>query len=113
MDRRSGLALLIAAFAAGCVVTEEERMSLAATGGTALIVRSEALRAWKVVENDEDLGSVVLYARPEEEHQPRRQFYAVRNPHGQELGTIDGLGRAWHFVPHQREPDWVTTGTVV
>jgi hypothetical protein len=112
MGLRSALALLVAAVALGCVVTEEENVPMAASGGTAVIVRSDALRAWRVVDAGEEVGTVVLYARPDEEDQPRRQFYAVRNPYGQELGSIDGLGRAWRFVPHQREPDWVTTGTV-
>jgi len=113
MGLRSALAFLIAALAAGCVVTEEENVPMAASGGTAVIVRSAALRAWVVLDAGEEVGAVVLYARPEEEDQPRRQFYAVRNPHGQELGSIDGLGRAWRLVPHQREPDWITTGTVL
>jgi len=116
MTLRSRLAVALAALAplaAACVVTEEERIPMAATGGTAVIVRSDALRAWRLMEGVEEVGTVVLYARPEEAEQPRKQYFAVRNPEGQELGTIDGLGRAWRFVPHQREPNWLTTGTVV
>ena len=36
----------------------------------------------------------------------------MRNPWQQELGTIDAQGRAWRFVPHEREARWVGTGTL-
>jgi hypothetical protein len=37
----------------------------------------------------------------------------VQNVLQQELGRIDGLGRAWRHEPHEREPLWVGTGTVI
>jgi hypothetical protein len=43
---------------------------------------------------------------------PARAFYSVRNPMQQELGLIDGLGRAWRYRPFQEEPEWLYTGSV-
>ena len=41
------------------------------------------------------------------------EYYSVRNAYHQELGSLDEHGRAWRFVPHQREAEWVGTGTLV
>jgi hypothetical protein len=42
----------------------------------------------------------------------RDSIYVVRNPWHQDLGLIDGHGRAYRYVPHLEEPVWVGSGTV-
>ena len=66
-------------------------------------------QAWRVVEAGETIGFVVRFADPVT---PARCLYSVRNELQQELGTIDELGRASRFVPHQREMQWVCTSTL-
>jgi hypothetical protein len=39
-------------------------------------------------------------------------MFVVQNTFGQDLGMIDGLGRAWRFRPHQTEADRLLTGTI-
>lgn len=43
----------------------------------------------------------------------RDSLYVVRNTWHQDLGLIDGLGRAFRYVPHREEPVWVGSGTVL
>ena len=61
----------------------------------------------------EELGFVVRFeeAAPDLEGTPRT-FLSVRNRHGQELGLVDDLGRAWRYRPHALDPAWVGTGSV-
>lgn len=106
------LALVLLAALPACVVTEERDQAMA-SGGNAVITRTEAVRAWIVMDGNESVGTVVMYAKAENLDDPTQQFYSVRNSLHQELGTVDGLGRAWRFVPHQRDPDWTTSGSVV
>jgi hypothetical protein len=75
-------------------------------------VHTEPVRAWRLVASDTTLGYVVQFADPADAG-PERQFFSVRNPWQQELGTIDRFGRAWRFVPHAAEPEWLSTGTVL
>lgn len=72
-----------------------------------------AQRAWSVVEGGKPIGSVVLYADPDAPEDGSKHYFSVRNPFQQELGSLDGLGRAWKFSPHQREARLVGTGTVL
>jgi hypothetical protein len=76
-------------------------------------VHCEALRAWRFFDERGTHGYAVLFGDPQAGEADPRSFYSVRNAWQQELGTIDGLGRAWRFVPHQREADWVFTGSVL
>lgn len=80
-----------------------------ADADAAVIQRLDVDRAWRVLEGEALRGFVVRFADPK---LPRRCSYSVRNELQQELGTIDEHGRAWRFVPHQREPDWVATSTL-
>ena len=76
---------------------------------TALVQRLDPQRAWRVLDSGQTVGFVVRFADPA---LPTRCSYSVRNTLHQELGTIDELGRAWRFVPHQREAVWVVTSTL-
>lgn len=54
------------------------------------------------------LGELVRFQSPEIDSVA---YWSVRNRHGQELGLVDLLGRAWRRRPHA-EPEWLMTGTV-
>lgn len=100
-----GLGLLLAA----CTTTHEsDPVGL----GLNVPVHTEPLQAWRVVAEGTTLGYVVRFGEPAAPERAEHQFFSVRNPWQQELGSIDGLGRAWRFVPHGDEPEWVSTGTV-
>lgn len=90
-----------------CITTTES--SLPGTPGS-LITRGGASEAWLVIGDDRPLGEVVLFETFES--RPRSVFL-VRNVHHQELGFVDALGRAWRYRPHQSEPDWLGSGTVL
>lgn len=77
--------------------------------GSAVITRAEAVYAWEVRDGGELRGYVVRFETGEERSQT---WYSVRNTHQQELGLVDADGRAWRYRPHQREPEWLGTGTV-
>ena len=78
--------------------------------GVALVTKTEATRCWLVIEAGERRGWVVQFEDPQD---AEREYFSVRNLHHQELGTLDDLGRAWRFVPHGREAEWIGTGTVL
>ena len=75
----------------------------------AVIQRLDPDCAWRMTEDGKVRGFVVRFA---DSATPGRCSYSVRNALHQELGTIDELGRAWRFVPHQREAQWVCTATL-
>ena len=93
-----------------CETTRTVRMTPAQI---ALVTATEASRCWLVLAGGEQHGWVVLFQDPANHEDPGREYYSVRNLHHQELGTLDQQGRAWRFVPHQREAEWVWTGTVL
>ncbi len=66
-------------------------------------------RTWEVRSGGEPLGLVVLF---QEHGLVRDSLYVVRNPWHQDLGMIDGLGRAYRYLPHHEEPVWVGSGTI-
>ena len=66
-------------------------------------------RTWEVHSGGEVLGLVVLF---QEHGLTRDSLYVVRNPWNQDLGMIDGLGRAYRYLPHCEEPAWVGSGTI-
>jgi len=104
------LALALAAPVPSCRTTSET-----GPAGTHLaVVRTgQPVRAWKLVSAGSELGAVVQFDAPVDPDAPAGRFYSVRNPWQQELGTIDAQGRAWRFVPHEREARWVGTGTLL
>jgi hypothetical protein len=96
---------LLAAAACGCTTTV---VTSPAGIGRAVVLEAEPVRAWKLVVAGKELGAVVQF----ETQDGAGRYFSVRNRAQQELGTIDAQGRAWRFVPHEREALWVATGTL-
>ena len=91
---------------AGCRTTTVERV---APPRHAAVEEALASRTWDVVSGDETLGRIVEFrsdARGDEAQ------FVVQNVWQQDLGMIDGLGRAWRFRPHRTEAEWLLTGTI-
>lgn len=106
---RAACALVLGALAAaGCTTTTEV---LPVGLDLNLPVHGQALRAWRLVGDEGTLGYAVEFGAPDEGDPTARTVYSVRNPWQQDLGTIDGLGRAWRFQPHG-EALWLTSGTL-
>lgn len=77
--------------------------------GAAVVMRAEAVFAWELREADHVVGYVVRF---ETGDTVPKTYYSVRNDERQELGLVDSDGRAWRYRAHQREPEWLGTGTV-
>lgn len=107
MSARSALPLLVLALAplGACESTTD---TAPAGLSRAIVTSAEPVRAWKVLVAGRELGAVVQFDAAD----GAGRYYSVRNPWQQELGTIDAQGRAWRFVPHEREARWVATGTL-
>jgi hypothetical protein len=99
--------LLILVSCGACRTTTTS--SPAESSGVA-VARAVAVRAWELWDAGTLLGSVVRYEEP---GRPDRAFFGVRDDDHQDLGMIDHQGRAWRYRAHQREPEWVGTGTVL
>lgn len=93
--------------AGACRTTHTERF---APPPHARIEEGFAARTWEVLDGSERIGRIVEFQAHERVEDP---MFVVQNSWSQDLGMIDGLGRAWRFRPHQREAEWVATGTVV
>jgi hypothetical protein len=76
----------------------------------AVVTRAEAVFVWELREAERVLGFVVRFETGEA---ISKTYYSVRNEHHQELGLVDADGRAWRYRAHQRDPEWLGTGTVV
>lgn len=72
-----------------------------------------AQRRWRIEDEGRLLGFVLEFESAPERDRPAGRCFSVRNELEQELGLIDGLGRAWRFQLHEREPQWVATGTLL
>jgi len=94
------------ALSLGCRTTETRSLSSATTPVVRVGTRA---KSWEVRSAGERLGLVVLF---QERGLARDCVYLVRNPWNQDLGLIDGLGRAYRYLPHEEEPAWVGTGTI-
>jgi len=90
----------------GCVTTETHQLSSAPAPQVRVGARA---RMWDVQHEGELVGRVVLF---QERGSARDSIYIVRNPYQQDLGLIDGLGRAYRYLPHREEPSWVGSGTI-
>jgi hypothetical protein len=110
---RGARAALACALVLGAWACTTARSSEPAGMSQAQPFRTEAVRAWQVIDLTGLRGIVVQFTDRDQPDQPGRQFFSVRNPLQQELGSIDALGRAWRFVPHEREAHWVGTGTLL
>lgn len=80
-------------------VVEESRVTTAPAG-----------TVWEVRERGALVGYVVRFREPGDDG---RTFFSVRNPSHQELGLVDEHGRAYRYHPHEREPEWLGSGTVL
>jgi len=96
----------------GACVTES-RVRLHPDSGPVAVTRTEPLRAWSLLDEGRAVGIVILFADPDTPQEPTRRYFSVRNMLHQELGSIDALGRAWRFVPHQREARLLGASTLV
>jgi len=96
-------ALLVAT---SCLLTETREV---ASSPPPLVRVGTRQRMWEVHRSSELVGMVVLF---HEHGEARDSVYVVRNPWHQDLGLIDGLGRAFRYVPHREEPSWVGSGTI-
>lgn len=67
-------------------------------------------KTWEVRSGLELHGFVARYASQDV---PPRTYFLVQNRERQDLGLIDSFGRAWRYLAHERESEWVTTGTVL
>ncbi len=92
---------------AGACTTTHEMSTINAD--MAVVQRLEPDHAWRVIDGDKLRGFVVRFV---DSKLATRCSYSVRNELQQELGTIDELGRAWRFIPHEREAQWVCTSTL-
>lgn len=72
-----------------------------------------AQRRWRVEDAGQLFGHVLEFESAPERDRPAGRCFSVRNELEQELGLIDGLGRAWRYQLHEREPQWVATGTLL
>jgi len=105
---RGPLLLLILLAAGGC--RTHSIKSPATTPAVARIARPETLWRVSAPGSDEPEGWVV-YFRSSETF--RDSVYMVRNRWHQDLGLVDGLGRAFRYRPHQEEAQWVGSGTLL
>jgi hypothetical protein len=74
------------------------------------VTHAAPVRAWRVVGPEREHGFVVRF---QEEGASERTYFSVRNLHQQDLGIVDALGRAYRYRPHQRDPEWLGSGTVL
>ncbi len=74
-----------------------------------VVVHAMPQEAWQVKDGERVLGFVVRY---ETTGAGDKAYFSVRNEHQQELGIVDSDGRVWRYRAHQREPDWLGSGTV-
>ncbi len=75
----------------------------------AVVLQSSAVRAWALTSGENRCGFVVRFEEP---GTAARAWFSVRNTYAQEVGIVDIEGRAWRYRPHQRDPEWLGSGTV-
>jgi hypothetical protein len=97
-----GLAALI-----GCRTTSRTTSAIASE---AVVSTGAVSGLWQVLDDGRAVGFLVRF---EDESAPEHTFFSVRNERHQELGMIDRLGRAFRYRPHERDPEWLGTGTVL
>lgn len=111
--QRAGIVLSVALAALalpGCRVAREPAP---ARIDQARPIQLVAQRRWRVEDQGHLLGFVLEFESAPEHDRPAGRCFSVRNELEQELGLIDGLGRAWRHQLHEREPVWVATGTLL
>lgn len=101
--------LLVSATLFACAGCRTITTSEVATSPASSMRVGTRARTWEVRSCGEPLGLVVLF---QEHGRARDSLYVVRNAWHQDLGVIDGLGRAFRYLPHCEEPVWVGSGTI-
>lgn len=97
-------ALLPLALVLGC---QTRVVTAPAYSSEAIAAVATPKRAWELVEQGRVVGVVVEF-----ETSGGRRFFSVRNAWEQELGLVDAVGRAWRYRPHEREAEWLGSGTL-
>jgi len=108
-DIRGAMKLLLVSAAILCAASCRTVASAVASSPLPEVRVGTHERTWEVRSSGETLGFVVLF---QERGLVRDSLYLVRNRIHQDLGLIDGLGRAFRYVPHCEEPVWVGSGTI-
>lgn len=109
---RSALfSVLVAMGALGACRTTVDDSPIGVDQGRPIVL--DAQRMWRVMDGERVVGVVVRFGAPHDAEDPTRHYFSVRNELQQELGTIDGHGRAWRFEPHRPTPRFVGTGAVL
>ena len=103
----AALACVAAVCAFACRTTTE---SSTAAAPPVVVSRFTVARAWQLWDRGTCVGHVVWH---QDANDPERGFFNVSNAEHQVLGMIDEHNRAWRYRPHQREPEWLGTGTVL
>jgi hypothetical protein len=105
-------ALLVSSIvlACGLAACRTTTTSVPANSAELRATRTVPVRAWELWDGDVKLGSVVRFEEP---GHPDRAFFSVRDLGLQDLGLVDLQGRAWRLRAHERESEWVGTGTVL
>lgn len=106
----AGVPAFLAIALASVVACRTTTSSAPPNPGMIAVTHARPVRAWEVWEENRFLGTIVRLEVPGD---PGRAFFSVRNREQQELGMIDVEGRAWRYRPHQRELEWLGTGTVL
>ena len=68
---------------------------------------AQATSAWKIWHDGRLAGYLIKF---DERGASGQSLVSVRNEHNQDLGWIDGQGRAWRYRLHE-EPEWIGTGS--
>jgi hypothetical protein len=94
--RTGALALCVAT--CGCVETTTHHP--VGAGEEHTLHRVPLVAVWDVVDGGRVVGAVLRFERGSESGAEPELIYVVRNEHGQDLGLVDALGRAWRKRPH-------------
>lgn len=110
LDARSARSIAIVLATLAACRSAPSRTSPRSADSTGIVVaRMLPVRAWELRDGERLLGVLVRFEDPDD---ASKAFFSARNPDGQEIGIVDVDGRAWRHRPHQREPEWIGTGTV-
>jgi hypothetical protein len=71
--------------------------------------KAEPEGCWQIMDGSGIVGYLVRF---KEGQGDGNILLSVRNRHNQDLGWIDGLGRAWRYRPHE-DPEWISTGSTL
>lgn len=99
-------ALAVALLVVSCQTTEIRRRHFSEPAEMRVAAHE---RTWEIHAGDELVGLLAFF---ESRGPAQDSLYLVRNLWHQDLGIIDAFGRAFRYLPHQRDPVWVGSGTI-